>query len=56
MSPAPKPHDPHRPLMTPEELDATVTSIMAMPTASLSEEAEQLEAAHAVLSEALKKN
>ncbi len=53
---APKPHDPRRPGVTPAEVDQRVSQILGEPAASLADEAEQLEAAHDVLHQALQNN
>lgn len=53
---APKPQDPRRPSITPEEVDERVSRILATPATALADEAEQLAAAHDVLNQALQNN
>ncbi|MDR7329270.1 hypothetical protein [Corynebacterium guangdongense] len=54
---APKPSDPRRPGgITPGEVDERLSRILGTPAATLADEAEQLEAAHDVLNQALQNN
>lgn len=52
----PKPRDPNQPSISPEELSARIDAILAEPADDPISEAEQLEAAHRVLSETLHNN
>lgn len=51
----PIPHDP-RVVASPGTVDETIAEILGAPVASLREEFEQLDCAHAVLRDALKEN
>ncbi|MDO5454396.1 MAG: hypothetical protein Q4F37_05330 [Corynebacterium sp.] len=53
---SPKPRDPHRPQITPADVDAELSGVLATPAADLAAETAQLEAAHDVLHRALQKN
>lgn len=53
---APKPQDPSRPSISPEELAEKLDGIFDEPAGSLAAEAEQLEAAHQILNDALQNN
>lgn len=50
----PKPHDPRRASITPDELHSRVDSLLSRVPSTMKEELEQLAAAHEVLAEALK--
>lgn len=53
---APKPQDPTQPSTSPAEVTAAVERILSEPVDTLAAEAEQLEAAHRVLNDALQNN
>lgn len=53
---APKPSDPTRPSISPEELSRRIDELLSRPVDDPFAEAEQLEAAHRILSEALQNN
>lgn len=52
----PKPRDPRRPQVTPADLDAELSDLLAEPAPDLAAETAQLEAAHDALHRALQKN
>ena len=54
--PAPKPHDPRAPRVTPDEVDQRVADILREDADELEAEKDQLERAHAVLHDALQEN
>ena len=51
---APKPHDPRRTGISPEELRSKVDSVLSRVPSTIRDELEQLAEAHDVLAEALK--
>lgn len=53
---APKPRDPAQPSLTPEELSQRIDDALQHPANDLADEAEQLEKAHRILSDALQNN
>ena len=53
---SPKPRDPQRPKITPADVDAELSEVLAEPASDLAAVTAQLEVAHDVLHRALQKN